>query len=119
MATFKKRLGSGSTQGKLVKIVATSTPGTTIHQAVAGTTDGTYDEIYIWAINNHTGDVTISVEWGGVVSPDDLIITTIPTKVGAYPVIPGWILQNELYVKAFASVANVVMLNVFVNRIMD
>jgi hypothetical protein len=43
MATAVKRILSGSTNGKPIKVVATSTAGTTIHTAVAGTTPVTYD----------------------------------------------------------------------------
>ncbi len=39
MATFSKTKLSGSTDGKQIKVVATSTPGTTIHTGVSGTTD--------------------------------------------------------------------------------
>ena len=43
MATYSKQLLSGGTNGKNIKVAATATAGTTIHTAVAGTTD--IDEI--------------------------------------------------------------------------
>jgi hypothetical protein len=60
----KKRLLSGSTDGKWIKVVATATAGTAIHTAVAGTTAGTYDEIWLRAQNNHTAAVNLTIEFG-------------------------------------------------------
>ena len=119
MATFRKRKLTGSTDGKPIKVVATATAGTTIHTAVAGTTAGTFDEIWLWAYNGHTGDVQLTIEFGGATVPDQNIVLTIPTKVGLYPIVPGLILQNAMVVKAFASVANVITLSGFVNYITD
>jgi hypothetical protein len=119
MASFKKRKLSGSTDGTGIKVVQTATAGTTIHQAVAGTTAGTFDEIWLWAYNGHTAAVTLTIEFGGATVPDQNIVVTLAAKSGLVPIIPGLILQNGLYVKAFASTANVVTLTGFVNTITD
>lgn len=115
MATFEKQKLSGSTNGKQIKLAAVGTPGTTIHTAVSGTTD--YDEIWLWVTNNHTAAVNLTIEFGGTGSPDDLIQLSVPSKSGIYLVIPGWVLNNSLVVKAFAGIANVLCINGFVNRI--
>lgn len=112
MATYTRGLLSGSMNGRGIKVVQTATAGTTIHTAVAGTTD--MQEIWLWAQNNHTAAVTLTLEWGNA-STDDNIIVTIPAKSGLYLVAPGLMLQNELVVKAFASVANVVIIHGYVN----
>ncbi|RKY08077.1 MAG: hypothetical protein DRP65_09595 [Planctomycetota bacterium] len=114
-----KRKLSGSTDGKAIKVAATTTPGTTIHTAVSGTTAGTYDEIWLWAFNSHTADVLLTIEYGGATDPDNIIEVTIPFQSGLVPVIPGLILQNSLVVKAFAAVADVVTLVGYVNSITD
>lgn len=119
MATAKKRKLSGSTDGAPIKVVQTATAGTTIHTAVAGTTPGTFDEIWIYAQNNHTAAVTLTIEYGGATAPDQNIIVTLAAKSGLQLIIPGLVLQNGLTVKAFASVANVVTLSGFVNTITD
>ena len=119
MATAVKRKLSGSTDGKAIKIAATATPGTAIHTAVAGTTAGTYDEIWLWAFNSHTGNIKLTIEFGGASAPDDNIIITIPALAGLVPVVPGLILQNQATVKAFASSANVITITGFVNSITD
>lgn len=119
MATAVKRKLSGSTDGKAIKITRTATAGDTIHTAVAGTTAGTYDEIWLWAYNGHTADVVLTIEFGGATVPDQNIVATIPYKSGLVPVVPGLILQNEMVVKAFAGTANVVTITGFVNAITD
>jgi hypothetical protein len=119
MSTAKKRLLSGSTDGKAIKVVATATAGTTIHTAVAGTTAGTYDEIWLWAYNGNTADVTLTLEFGGATVPDQNIKINIPFKSGLIPLVPGLILQNSMVIKAFAATANVITIIGFVNTITD
>lgn len=120
MATAVKRKLSGSADGKAIKLTSTETSGAvTIHTSVAGTTDGTYDEIWLWAYNGHTSDVVLTVEFGGSTVPDQNIVVTIPFKAGLVPIVPGLILQNGMVVKAFASSANVITLIGFVNSITD
>jgi hypothetical protein len=119
MATALKRKLSGSTDGMAIKVAQTATAGDTIHTAVAGITAGTFDEIWLWAYNGHTADVVLTLEWGGAGVPDQNIVVTIPFKAGLVPVVPGFILQNGMVVKAFAASANVITLNGFVNTITD
>lgn len=113
--TFSKVILSGSTQGKAIKVAATATPGTTIHTAISGTSN--MDEIWIYAVNSSGADVNLTLEFGGTSSPDDTILVTIEAYSGLKLILPGLILQNGLIVKAFASVANVVLLHGYVNRI--
>ena len=115
MATYSKQLLSGSTSGKNVKVVATATAGTTIHTAVAGSSD--MDEVWLYAMNTDSADRKLTIEYGGVASPDDLTEVTITAEAGWVLVCPGLLLQNSLVIKAFAAAANVVMINGYVNRI--
>ena len=115
MTTFTKTKLSGSTNGKNIKIVATATAGTLIHTAVSGTTN--WDEIYLFAVNTDTVTRTLTVEFGGVASPDDLIEIDLESQKGAYLVIPGWLLQNALVVRAFGSAANVIVCNGYVHNL--
>jgi len=117
-SAFKRKL-SGSTDGMAIKVAATATPGTTIHTAVAGTTAGTYDEIWLWAFNSHTADVLLTIEYGGATDPDNIIEVSIPPQSGLVPVIPGLILQNSKVVKAFAASTNVITIIGYVNSITD
>lgn len=115
MAVYSKQLLSGSTNGRNIKVAATSTPGTLVHTAAAGTSS--MDEVFLYAVNHHTATVTLTVEFGGVSSPDDLVKVNLEAGKGAYMVVPGWLLNNGLAVRAFASEANAVTVNGYVNRI--
>ncbi len=119
MATAVKRKLSGSTDGKGIKITQTGSAGDTIHTAVSGTTDGTYDEIVLYAYNSHSADVLLTIQFGGTTSPDNDIKITIPKQAGLYLVVPGLILQNGSVVKAYAGSANVITISGYVNRITD
>lgn len=119
MATVVKRKLSGSTDGKAILVAATSTAGTLIHTAVSGTTAGTFDEIWLWAYNGHTANVVLTIEFGGATVPDQNIVLTIPCKSGLMAVVPGFILQNGMVVRAFAATTNVITINGFVNSITD
>ncbi len=112
---FTKVLLSGSTNGKGIKITQTATAGDTIHTAVSGTSS--MDEIYLYAYNSHSADVVLTIEFGEATVPDGNIKITIPFQEGRYCVVDGRLLQNSLVVKAFASVANVIVIDGFVNRI--
>lgn len=111
--TFSKVKLSGSTDGKGIKITATATPGDQIHQAHATA----LDEIWLWAVNSDTTPRKLTIEYGGVTSPDNLIEITIPAESGLLMVVSGLVLTNSLNVKAFCATANVVIIYGFVNRI--
>lgn len=113
MATYTKLKLSGSTDGKQIKVVATSTLGTTIHTA-----DSTaLDEIWIYAVNSSTSTVKLTIEWGEATAPDGNIEQTINAESGYTLIVPGMILTNSLVVTAFAATGNVILINGFVNRI--
>ena len=115
MATFSRIKLSGSTDGKSVKIAATATAGTTVHTAHATS----LDEIYCWVNNTDSSDRTITIEWGGVTDPDNLLVKalTIPANSGPILVVPGLILTNSMVFAIFCSSANKVLATGYVNRI--
>jgi uncharacterized membrane protein YjjP (DUF1212 family) len=119
MASAVKRKLSGSTDGKAIKVVQTGTAGDTVHTAVAGTTPGTFDEIWLFAVNSSAAAVKLTIEWGTADAPDGNIEQTIPPESGLVLIVPGLILQNGMVVKAFAASANVVMIHGYVNSITD
>lgn len=115
MATFTKVLLSGSTNGKAIKVAATSSTGTTIHTAASGTT--TLDEIWLYAMNTSASGIKLTIEWGETAAPDGNIEITVPGESGLYLIVPGLLLQNSLVVTAFAGSANLITIHGFVNRI--
>ena len=118
MATYSKLILSGSTDGRAIKVAATATPGTTIHTGSATAT--TIDEVWLYAQNTDTTARKLTIEWGGVSSPDDLIELTIPSESGLTLVAPGLLIKGNataLIVRAFAATANVVTIHGYCNRI--
>lgn len=111
--TFTKVKLSGSTDGKMIKVAATATLGTTIHTAHATS----LDEVWLYAVNSDTTNRKLTIEFGGATSPDNLIEVTIPAESGLVIVVPGLLLSNSLVITAFAATANVVMVGGYVNRI--
>lgn len=114
MATYARALLSGSTDGRGVKVVATTSPGTTIHTHPGGSV---IDEIWLSAYNSDTAPVILTIQWGGTTSPDDDIIVSIPSQTGLTLVVDGKVLQNSLVVKAYAAAANKIVIHGYVNRI--
>ena len=118
MATFTKKILSGSTDGKAVKVAATATAGTTIHTGSATTT--TLDEVWIYAVNSSASSVKLTIEWGEATAPDGNIEVTVLPEAGLVTVIPGLLIVGNatpLVVKAFAGTASVVAIHGFVNQI--
>jgi len=116
MPSYTKEKLSGCTNGKQIHIDGTTAgAAVTIHTAQAGTTY--FDEVWVYATNNDTTPVVLTILFGGTGDPDDYITVTIPSKRGLYLVVPGLILQNSLIVKAFAGVADKISISGFVNRV--
>jgi hypothetical protein len=119
MATFSKVLLSGSTGGRLIKVAATATTGTTIH--ATGTSSSVTDEIWLYAVNSDTTARKLTIEFGGTTSPDDLIELTVAAESGLVLVVPGLVLVGTgsaaRTVTAFCATANVVSIGGYVNRI--
>ena len=113
MATFSKQLLSASTDGKGILVVQTATAGDTIHAAHATA----LDEIWLYAVNTHSADIALTLEWGEATEPNGNIEFTVPTEAGLHLVVPGLLLTNSLVLKAFADTASEIVLHGYVNRI--
>lgn len=113
MTTITKTKLSGSTDGRGVKVAATSSSGTTIHTAHATA----LDEVWLWAVNSDTTARKLTVQFGGTSDPDDSIEVTIAAEGGLVLVVPGLIATNSVVIRAFCATANVVIVHGFVNRI--
>lgn len=119
MAALTKVKLSGSTNGRGIKVAATATAGTTIH--ATGTSSSILDEVWLYAYNDDTAAILLTVEWGGTSDPDDNIAVSIPAQSGLTLVVPGLILSGTgaaaSTVAAFAGTANKVVITGYVNRI--
>jgi len=115
MATYTKQFLSGSTNGKAILVAATSTPGTLLHTAVAGTSD--MDELWIYANNTSANAVKLTIEWGEATAPNGNIEVTVLQESGLVCITPGLIIQNGLTVRAFAATTNVITIHGYNHRI--
>lgn len=119
MATFSKQFLSGSTGGQPVLVAQTATAGTLIH--TTGTSSSIFDEIWLYAQNDHTSDLLLTIEFGGTTSPNNLIRQTVTTRSGLMLIVPGLILAGDgttgRSIRAFCASANLVHISGFVNRI--
>ncbi len=113
MATYSSITLSGSTNGRMIKVAATASTGTTIHTAHASA----QDELHLWAINTDSTDRKLTIELGGTGSPDDLVEFIVPAEDGFYKIIPGARLTGSVVTTAFAATTNVIMIMGYVNRI--
>lgn len=119
MATFSKVQLSGSTGGQPVLVAATATAGTLIH--ATGTSSTVLDEVWLYAQNDHTADLLLTIEYGGTTSPNNLIRQTVTSRSGLILVIPGLLLAGDgtsaRNIRAFCASANLVHISGYVNRI--
>jgi hypothetical protein len=121
MATFAKILLSGGSQGKAIKIAATTSgsAGTTIH--TTGTSSTAIDEVWLYATNSSSLNVVLTIQWGGVTAVDNETKLTIPPNSGLTLVIPGLVLTGTgsagNVIAAYAGTANVITISGYVNRI--
>jgi len=119
MATFSKLHLSGSTQGRQIKVIATSSAGTIIH--TTGISSSTIDEVWLYATNQDTVERTLTIQFGNTTSPDDWITLNVPAKAGLTLISPGLTLSGTgsvgNVVRAFASAANVVLISGYINRV--
>jgi hypothetical protein len=119
MATFSKLLLSGSTGGRPILVAATATPGTLLH--ATGISATVIDELWLYAMNTDTTDRKLTIEFGDVTAPDDLIELEIKAESGLVLLVPGLPLSGDgaaaRNVRAFAALTNVINIVGYVNRI--
>jgi hypothetical protein len=121
MATFTKVLLSGSSQGKAIKIAATTSGsnGTTLH--ATGTSSSIIDELWLYAYNSASTATALTIQWGGITAVDNEVKITIPATTGLTLVIPGLILTGDgttaTTTRAYAGTTNVITVSGYVNRI--
>lgn len=114
---FYKLPLSGSDDGRAILITAaTSASAQQIH-TVAPSGSVVTDEVYLYAYNDATGSIVLSVLWGAGSEPGDVFRTTIGSRTGRNLIVDGRILQNGHIIYAYAGIAGQVVIEGFVNRI--
>ena len=121
MATFTKLAlqPAGTTgDGLGILVAATATVGTAIH--TASTTTTTMDEVWLYGYNNHSASILLTIEYGGVTAPKDVIKQTLTAQNGLVLLVAGLIVQGNAsakVIRAFAATASQISIFGYVNRI--
>lgn len=101
-----------------ILVAATATAGTAIHTASATAT--TIDEVWLYAYNNHSASILLTIEYGGVTAPKDVIKQTLTAQSGLVLIVAGLVVQGNSsakIIRAFAATANQISIFGYVNRI--
>jgi len=112
---YKKRGLSASDDGRGILASATGSPGTLIHTALASVAANEWDELTLWAVNNSGAAITLTLEWGGTAAAD-LIAVSVPAGVGLVTVIDGLVLHNGKEIRAYAGIADVLVVHGSIQR---
>lgn len=121
MATFTKLAlqPAGTTgDGLGILVAATATAGTAIH--TASSTATTIDELWLYGYNNHSASILLTLEFGGVTAPKDVIKQTLTAQNGLVLLVAGLVIQGNAsakVVRAFAATASQISIFGYVNRI--
>ena len=121
MATLSKLAlqPAGTTgDGLGILVAATATAGTAIHTASATAT--TIDEVWLYAYNNHSASILLTIEYGGVTAPKDVIKQTLTAQNGLVLVVAGLLIQGNAsakVIRAFAATGSQISIFGYVNRI--
>ena len=121
MSTFTKLAfqPAGATgDGLGILVAATATAGTAIHTASA--TAATIDEVWLYGYNNHSASILLTIEYGDVTAPKDVIKQTLTAQNGLVLLVAGLVIQGNTsakVIRAFAATANQISIFGYVNRI--
>jgi hypothetical protein len=108
---------SSSTRGKIIKITATSSPGTLLHTVSTVSTD--FDYVSIWAWNVDTVNRTLTLEFGGTTADDRIPYIVEPGKPPIC-LVDRWDLQGNSsadVIRAYATSANQILVKLVVYRV--
>lgn len=112
---------SASVQGRRIKITTTSTPGDLLHTTGSGLSTVVYDRLFLTAVNSDTVNRLLTIQFGGLTSPDDDIFVTIAPNSGLVIVVDGDLLAGDgasgVNVRAFCDSANKVTIGGYVMRV--
>jgi len=116
MATYSKLPLSSSINGKQILITGiTGSVSTPIHTSLSGTSS--LDEVYLYAYNESLITSTLTIQWGGIIEPNDVVRSAIPSQSGRTLLVDGKLIQNGLTISAYATSGSFINVDGFVNRI--
>ncbi len=106
----KIQLSGANANGGWLTITQQVSLGETIHAAHATA----LDEIWLWATNESTSSLVLTLQWGAAIDPQ---ITTIEPQAEPQLLIPGWLMTGSDELTAFCPTTALVMIHGYVNRI--
>ena len=122
MATYSKEFFTGCATdqgGTGIALPIDSGAFVTIHTTPVTTT--TLDEIWMYAVNSHSADLKITIQFGGDQEPEDYIEYTVAPEAGLVLIVPGLILQGMAttgqIIKGACGTGDEVAVYGYVNRI--
>jgi hypothetical protein len=109
---------SASSYGMQIPINGTTSGSATpIHTAVTGSS--AIDEIWMYAYNDATASIMLSINWGSLVEPANVVRSTLPSQSGRILIIDGKLLYNGLLISAYAGTGSYISIDGYVNRIIS
>jgi len=115
---FIKASLSASINGSPIHVKAIATAGTTIHTATSSATLDSIDEVWLWANSIHPSAVNLTLYLGGNSSEGFKSHYRVPAAFnGPIPILPGIPFMGSAVITATASVADVINVFGFINRI--
>lgn len=121
MATFTKKVLSGSTSGRPIGVLSATAGGDTVIH-VGGSASNVKDEVFLYAINKNSQDLVLSLEWGATAASDRKTIL-VPSfskyALAEGDVIEGVTAASGIRITAFCSTSDSLLLTGFVNRISE
>lgn len=107
---------SGSTNGRGIKVTGTSAAtADTLHTAT--NTANTVDQVWLFAANQSSANLTLTLCLGGTTDPDDLVSLSLPPTSGDIPILQGERFAGGVVLKAYATTANYIVIRGIVDRI--
>jgi len=111
---------TGGTRFLPILITTTASTGDIIHQPLTNATIDQQDELFLYAHNDSALDAILSIDWG-----DGTFVewVTIPARQGLFQIDPGAPDSSSdgsnNTIRMFASVANVIRIKGWVNRVIN
>ena len=96
---------SSSTAARGLLVAATGSPGTLLHNPGAANSE----EVELVAESLHSADVTLTVQWGGTTTADQIPVKLVPG--GGKQLVHKGLLVGNRDIRAFASVASVIVVH--------
>lgn len=103
-----------STNGQGILVSSTGAGGQLFHTASA--LANTFDEIWIWAQNNSSSIVTLTIQWGAMAFQNNISVNIPIIGNGLWAVIPGMRLAGGSPMYCYANVSGVITIHGYVNR---